>query len=154
MRTTRKRSKYGVTPNNIYRRNRQFEKELPRLHRKLSRIDIEKDAIKLSTDRIDKDHKPYFTKIANELFGTFDLYKKELELFENEIDMSNTDFLDLFESNGPAIFIIKVDPDQIFYPKILSSKNPDGTVVSNPLHEMEPKLTEMQKKEYLPFLTN
>ena len=72
----------------------------------------------------------------------------------NEIDMSNTDFLDLFESNGPAIFIIKVDPDQIFYPKILSSKNPDGTVVSNPLHEMEPKLTEMQKKEYLPFLTN
>lgn len=69
-----------------------------------------------------------------------------------EIDMLDREFLDLFESIGPAIFIIKVDPDQIFYPKILSSKNSNGKIVSNPLHEMEPQLTPAQKKEYLIYL--
>ena len=70
----------------------------------------------------------------------------------NRIDMSDSDFLDLFESVGPAIFIVKVDPDQIFYPKILSSKDSNGNVVSNPLHEMEPKLTSEQNSEYLSYL--
>lgn len=72
----------------------------------------------------------------------------------DEIDMSDSDFLDLFESVGPAIFIVKVDPDQIFYPKILSSKDSNGNVISNPLHEMEPKLTSEQRKEYLSYLNN
>ena len=70
----------------------------------------------------------------------------------NRIDMSDSDFLDLFESVGPAIFIVKVDPDQIFYPKILSSKDSNGNVVSNPLQEMEPKLTSEQNSEYLSYL--
>jgi acetolactate synthase-1/2/3 large subunit len=72
----------------------------------------------------------------------------------NRIDMSDSDFLDLFESVGPAIFIVKVDPDQIFYPKILSSKDANGNVVSNPLHEMEPELTSEQKSEYLSYLSD
>jgi acetolactate synthase-1/2/3 large subunit len=70
----------------------------------------------------------------------------------DKIDMFESDFLNLFESVGPAIFIVKVDPDQIFYPKISSSRDSSGKVVSNPLHEMEPKLTTEQKREYLSYL--
>ena len=62
------------------------------------------------------------------------------------------EFIDLFESEGPSIFIVKVDPDQVFYPKILSSKNDKGEIVSNPLHMMEPPLSEQEFSEYAPFL--
>ena len=61
-------------------------------------------------------------------------------------------FAELFESKGPAIFIVKVDPDQVFYPKILSSKNENGEIVSNPLHLMEPPLTAEEFSEYAPYL--
>lgn len=67
-------------------------------------------------------------------------------------DTFGVEFTELFESKGPAIFIVKVDPDQIFYPKILSSKNSSGEIVSNPLHLMEPPLSESEFKEYAPYL--
>ena len=61
-------------------------------------------------------------------------------------------FTKLFESVGPVIFIVKVDPDQIFYPKILSSKNSKSEIVSNPLHLMEPPLSTEEFSEYAPYL--
>ena len=61
-------------------------------------------------------------------------------------------FTELFESEGPTIFIVKVDPDQIFYPKILSTKNAKGEIVSNPLHLMEPPLSAAEVSEYAPYL--
>jgi acetolactate synthase-1/2/3 large subunit len=67
-------------------------------------------------------------------------------------DTFGLDFTNLFESYGPAIFIVKVDPDQVFYPKILSSKNENGEIVSNPLHQMEPPLSTSEFNEYAPFL--
>jgi acetolactate synthase-1/2/3 large subunit len=67
-------------------------------------------------------------------------------------DTFGVEFTELLESKGPAIFIVKVDPDQIFYPKILSSKNLSGEIVSNPLHFMEPPLSESEFKEYAPYL--
>jgi acetolactate synthase-1/2/3 large subunit len=67
-------------------------------------------------------------------------------------DTFGQDFTDLFESKGPSIFIVKVDPDQVFYPKILSSKNTQGEIVSNPLHMMEPPLTAQEFREYAPYL--
>ena len=62
------------------------------------------------------------------------------------------EFTDLFDSKGPSIFIVKVDPDQVFYPKILSSKNAQGEIISNPLHFMEPPLTQQEFSEYAPYL--
>ena len=62
------------------------------------------------------------------------------------------EFIDLFDSVGPSIFIVKVDPDQVFYPKILSSKNAKGEIVSNPLHMMEPPLSAEEFSEFAPFL--
>jgi acetolactate synthase-1/2/3 large subunit len=67
-------------------------------------------------------------------------------------DIFNNQFLELFNSKGPTIFVVKVDPDQIFYPKIISTKNSKGMIVSNPLHIMEPKLPVKDLKEYLPHL--
>lgn len=63
-----------------------------------------------------------------------------------------TAFTELFESEEPAIFIVKVDPDQVLYPKILSSKNDNGEIVSNPLHMMEPPLTSEEFAKYAPHL--
>jgi len=62
-------------------------------------------------------------------------------------------FTELFESEGPVIFIVKVDPNQVFYPKILSAKNEKSEIVSNPLHLMEPPLTASDFSEYAPYLT-
>lgn len=70
----------------------------------------------------------------------------------NDKDTFGPAFTELFEKHGPAIFIVKVDPDQIFYPKILSSKNAKGEIVSNPLHLMEPPLSAVEFSEYAPYL--
>jgi acetolactate synthase-1/2/3 large subunit len=70
----------------------------------------------------------------------------------NDKDTFGQAFTELFENHGPAIFIVKVDPDQIFYPKILSSKNAKGEIVSNPLHLMEPPLSAIEFSEYAPYL--
>lgn len=64
----------------------------------------------------------------------------------------NDEFYDLFNSDKPAIFVVKVDPDQVIYPKIASSKNASGVVISNPLHIMEPPLSEELMAEVAPHL--
>ena len=70
----------------------------------------------------------------------------------NDQNAFGPEFTKLFESNGPVIFIVKVDPDQVFYPKILSSKNAKSEIVSNPLHLMEPPLSPSEFSQYAPFL--
>ncbi len=49
-------------------------------------------------------------------------------------------FLDLFESEGPAAFLVRIDPNQTYFPKISSRVRPDGAMESNPLHLMSPEL--------------
>jgi acetolactate synthase-1/2/3 large subunit len=49
-------------------------------------------------------------------------------------------FLRLFESTGPAAFLVKIDPNQTYFPKISSRVGPDGAMESNPLHLMSPEL--------------
>ena len=46
----------------------------------------------------------------------------------------------LFESKGPAAFIVPLDPEQIFYPKVTSKVLADGKMESNPIHLMTPPL--------------
>jgi acetolactate synthase-1/2/3 large subunit len=50
------------------------------------------------------------------------------------------EFLRLFESNGPAAFLVKIDPNQTYFPKITSRVGLDGNMESNPLHLMSPEL--------------
>jgi len=49
---------------------------------------------------------------------------------------------ELFERLGPAIFVVKVDPEQTYFPKVTSRVTEDGSMESNPLHEMSPPLPE------------
>jgi acetolactate synthase-1/2/3 large subunit len=50
-------------------------------------------------------------------------------------------FLRLFASQGPAAFLVKIDPMQTYFPKITSRVRPDGGMESNPLHLMSPELS-------------
>jgi acetolactate synthase-1/2/3 large subunit len=50
--------------------------------------------------------------------------------------------LDLLNAPGPAIFVIRVDPDQTYFPKVNSRIAPDGSMQSNPIHFMSPPLPE------------
>lgn len=50
------------------------------------------------------------------------------------------EFQDLFSVEGPAAFIVSIDPEQTYFPKISSRVGADGTMESNPLHLMSPDL--------------
>lgn len=65
----------------------------------------------------------------------------------------SVEFHSLFNSDGPAVFVIKVDPDQVIYPKITSTRNSEGVVTSNPLHLMEPPLEDVIMSELCPHLS-
>jgi acetolactate synthase I/II/III large subunit len=52
----------------------------------------------------------------------------------------NEDFATFFEVKGPAAFLVSIDPEQTYFPKIISRVTENGTMESNPLHQMSPEL--------------
>lgn len=54
----------------------------------------------------------------------------------------NPEFQRLFESDQPAGFIVPIDPEQTYLPKITSRVTETGSMQSNPLHQMTPDLDE------------
>ncbi|MEI6763739.1 MAG: thiamine pyrophosphate-binding protein [Actinomycetes bacterium] len=61
---------------------------------------------------------------------------------------------DTLGTPGPSLTIVKIDPEQTYYPKILSRVLPDGSMASNPLHLMSPDLSPEQITEFLPYLAD
>ena len=60
-----------------------------------------------------------------------------------EVDGSwatNEDFRTQFASSGPAAFVLPIDPEQTYFPKITSRVTETGGMESNPLHLMSPDL--------------
>ena len=51
------------------------------------------------------------------------------------------EFQELFKARGPAAFLVRIDPEQTYYPKITSRITETGGMVSNPLHMMSPDLS-------------
>jgi acetolactate synthase-1/2/3 large subunit len=49
-------------------------------------------------------------------------------------------FLQAFEQPGPAAFLVRIDPEQTYFPKISSRVTATGGMESNPLHLMTPDL--------------
>jgi len=49
-------------------------------------------------------------------------------------------FAELFEADGPACFVVPVDPEQTYFPKITSRVTATGSMESNPLDRMTPEL--------------
>lgn len=60
---------------------------------------------------------------------------------------------ELFTCDGPAAFLIDIHEDQPFYPKVTSKIFSDGTMKSNPIHLMDPQISQEladQVFKYLP----
>jgi len=55
---------------------------------------------------------------------------------------TDSKFLEAFNAPGPAAFLVHIDPEQTYFPKISSSVTASGSMQSNPLHRMTPDLDE------------
>ncbi|SEC59244.1 thiamine pyrophosphate-binding protein [Terriglobus roseus] len=53
---------------------------------------------------------------------------------------TDPEFLKRFNAPGPAAFLVRVDPKQTYFPKIMSRITEAGSMESNPLHFMSPDL--------------
>lgn len=63
------------------------------------------------------------------------------------------DFAELFDAKGPAAFIVSIDPEQTYFPKIMSRVTESGTMESNPLHQMSPDLPEYILRDAMRFFS-
>lgn len=57
---------------------------------------------------------------------------------------TNKEFLEMFDSENVAAFIVSIDPEQTYFPKITSRITENGSMESNPLHLMTPELPQDQ----------
>jgi acetolactate synthase-1/2/3 large subunit len=55
---------------------------------------------------------------------------------------------------SPHAFVVPVDPEQTYFPKITSKVLPNGQMASNPLHLMTPELPDNVKSEVYKYLPN
>jgi len=63
-------------------------------------------------------------------------------------------FTELFEAPGPACFVVPIDPEQTYFPKITSRITASGSMESNPLHRVSPEIpAELAARvfQYLPL---
>ncbi len=71
-----------------------------------------------------------------ELFGAY-----RIPILELDPDWSSSaGFRELFAADGPAGFVLPIDPEQTYFPKITSRVTATGSMESNPLHIMSPDL--------------
>jgi acetolactate synthase-1/2/3 large subunit len=61
-------------------------------------------------------------------------------------------FLKAFDAPGPAAFLVHIDPEQTYFPKISSRVTESGSMESNPLHLMTPPLDDETAKEVFRYL--
>ena len=57
-----------------------------------------------------------------------------------------------FQENGFAAFIVAIDPDQTYFPKISSKVSETRGMISNPIHHMTPELEEPLKSQVFKYL--
>jgi acetolactate synthase-1/2/3 large subunit len=62
--------------------------------------------------------------------------------------------LELFAASGPAVFIVPIDPEQSYFPKISSRVTESGSMESNPLHLMTPELSDEVAMTVFPHISN
>lgn len=82
------------------------------------------------------------------LFDAFSIPVTQL----NPDNPFSEDVLTSLNTLGPQAYLVPIDPEQTYYPKITSSVNADGTMVSNPLHRMTPDLPEALEKKVLRYI--
>ena len=70
----------------------------------------------------------------------------------NPENLFSEEALSLLNNSDPVVFILPIDPDQTYFPKITSKVLENGQMVSNPLHLMSPSLDKEQEKSLLRYL--
>ena len=70
------------------------------------------------------------------LFSAFGVPSLELDAS----GLATAGFRELFEADGPAAFVVPIDPEQTYFPKITSRVTATGGMESRPLHLMSPDL--------------
>lgn len=72
------------------------------------------------------------------LFAAYDIPVRRLQPgFQDD-----PQFIEAFHAPGPAAFLVHIDPEQTYFPKISSRVTASGSMESNPLHLMTPDLDE------------
>lgn len=71
-----------------------------------------------------------------------------------EVGLQHPDVVALMSTNGPALFVVPVDPEQTYFPKISSRITPSGDMESSPLHLMSPPLAPGTARVVMPYLEN
>jgi acetolactate synthase-1/2/3 large subunit len=67
--------------------------------------------------------------------------------------MSNLEFINSMNNKGIHAYIVPIDPEQTYFPKITSKLLKSGAMESNPLHIMSPEMTNQEVKNYLRYFT-
>ena len=76
-----------------------------------------------------------------------------LTYFEiNHDTYDSPEFFSKFSSPEPIFFELKINPNQSYIPRISSAKQPDGTIVSNALHQMDPPLSQGDFNEFIRYI--
>ena len=65
---------------------------------------------------------------------------------------NNRRFLSAMNDSSPRAFLVPIDPEQTYYPKITSRVLESGQMESNPLHLMTPSLTDELQSEVFKYL--
>jgi acetolactate synthase-1/2/3 large subunit len=81
----------------------------------------------------------------------FDAFGVPVQLLDAQWAESGA-FRRAFEAMGPQAFIVPVDPEQTYYPKITSRITASGGMESNPLHLMTPALEDAVAADVLHYL--
>jgi acetolactate synthase-1/2/3 large subunit len=81
----------------------------------------------------------------------FATYGISCSVFKVE-DFASQEFQSKIVDHQPRAFIVPIDPEQTYYPKISSKVLPDGGMISSPLHDMTPPISPEIESLVLRFL--
>jgi len=81
----------------------------------------------------------------------FDAYG--IPCFEiNSNNLWDKEIIEALENSSPMGFIVNLDPEELFYPKVTSALQADGTMKTNPIHLMTPPLGQELETRFMRFL--
>lgn len=66
----------------------------------------------------------------------------------------DTRFESLLQDSGPVAFIVPIDPEQTYFPKISSRVTSEGSMISSPIHMMSPDLNDDVFYGVAPYLSH
>ena len=88
---------------------------------------------------------------------SFPSFKKVSETFDMEYiqiysqESMNQNLLNVLNSNKPVLIEVVMSPDQKYLPRLATSKRDDGSLVSPPIEDLDPKISIEDLEKYLGY---